>query len=40
MEVNNGKRMVKRCTYQGKKEVSEQFARKMNQDIGGNRKLQ
>ena len=33
------KRKVKRCTYQSKKEVQEQFRRKMNQDMNGNRKL-
>ena len=29
----------KMCIYQSKKEVNEQFGRKMNQDIGKNRKL-
>ena len=33
------KRKVKRCIYQSKKEVQEQFRRKMNQDVNGNRKL-
>ena len=33
------KRKVKRCIYQRKKEVQEQFGRKMNQDANGNRKL-
>ena len=33
------KRKVKRCIYQFKKEVNEQFGRKMNQDVDGNRKL-
>ena len=33
------KRKVKRCIYQGKKEVQEQCGRKMNQDMNGNRKL-
>ena len=30
---------VKRCIYQSKKEVQEQFGRKMNQDVNGYRKL-
>ena len=33
------KRKVKRCIYQSKEEVQEQFGRKMNQDVNGNRKL-
>ena len=33
------KRKVKRCIYQSKEEVNEQFGRKMNQDVNGNRKL-
>ena len=33
------KRKVKRCLYQSKKEVQEQFGRKMNQNVSGNRKL-
>ena len=33
------KRKVERCIYQCKKEVREQFGRKMNQDVNGNRKL-
>ena len=33
------KRKVKRCIYQRKKEVREQFRRKMNQYVNGNRKL-
>ena len=33
------KRKVKRCIYQSKKEVQEQFIRKMNQDENGNMKL-
>ena len=33
------KRKVKRCIYQSKKEVQEQFGRKMNQDVNGNRIL-
>ena len=32
-------RKVKRCIYQGKKEVQEKFGRKMNQDVNGNWKL-
>ena len=32
-------RMVKRCIYQSKKEVNEQFCRKMNHDVNGNRNL-
>ena len=30
---------AKRCIYQSKEEVQEQFGRKMNQDVNGNRKL-
>ena len=30
---------VKRCIYQMKKNVNEQFGRKMTQDVNGNRKL-
>ena len=30
---------LKRFIYQNKKEVQEQFERKMNQDVNGNRKL-
>ena len=33
------KRKVKRCLYQSKKEVNEQFGRKMNHDVDGNRNL-
>ena len=33
------KRKVKRYIYQSEKEVNEQFGRKMNQDIEGNKKL-
>ena len=33
------KRKVKRCIYQSKKEVQEQFGRKMNQSVNGNRKF-
>ena len=33
------KRKRKRCIYQSRKEVNEQFGRKMNQDLNGNRKL-
>ena len=40
MEVyNKEKREVKRCIYQSKKKMNEQFGRKMNQDVNGNRKL-
>ena len=31
------KRKVKRCIYQSKEEVQEQFGRKMNQDVNGNK---
>ena len=30
------KRKVKRCIYQSKKKVKEQFGRKMNEDVNGN----
>ena len=30
---------VKRCIYQSKKKANEQFGRKMNEDVNGNRKL-
>ena len=33
------KRKVKRCIIQRKKKVNEQFGRKMNEDVNGNRKL-
>ena len=33
------KRKVKRCIYQSKKKVNEQFGRKVNQDVNGNMKL-
>ena len=33
------KRKVKRCIYQSIKKVNEQFAKKMNEDVNGNRKL-
>ena len=33
------KRQVRRCIFQSKNEVGEQFGRKMNQDVNGNRKL-
>ena len=33
------KRKVKRCIYKSKREENEQFGRKMNQDMNGNRKL-
>ena len=32
-------RKVKRCIYQSKEEVNEQFGRKMNQYVNGSRKL-
>ena len=32
------KREVKRCMYQSKKKVYEQFGRKMNEDVNGNMK--
>ena len=33
------KRKVKRYIYQSKKDINEQFGRKMNQDVDGNMKL-
>ena len=33
------KRKVKRCIYQSKEAVQEQFGRKMNQDVNENRKF-
>ena len=33
------KRKVKRCIYQSKEKVNEQFGRKMSQDVNGNSKL-
>ena len=33
------KRKVKRCIYQNKKKVDEQFGRKMSEDVNGNKKL-
>ena len=33
------KRKVKRCIIQSKKKVNEQFGRKKNEDVNGNRKL-
>ena len=39
MEVYKEEKKVRRCIYQCKKEVQEQFGRKMNQDVNGNRKL-
>ena len=33
------KRKFKRCIIQNKKKVNEQFGRKMNEDVNGNRKL-
>ena len=38
-ELTKEKREVKRCIYQSKKEVNEQFGRKMNHMVNGNRKL-
>ena len=32
-------RKVKRCIYLSKKKVNEQFGRKMNENVNGNRKL-
>ena len=32
------KRMVKRCIYQSKNKVNEQFGKKMNEDVNGNKK--
>ena len=32
------KRKAKRCIYQSKQNVNEQFGKKMNQDVNGNRK--
>ena len=32
------KRKLKGCIYQSKKKVNEQFGRKMNQDVKGNKK--
>ena len=40
METYRGeKRKVKRCIIQSKKKVNEQFGRKMNENMNGNRKL-
>ena len=33
------KRKAKRCIYQIKKKVNEQFRKKINEDVNGNRKL-
>ena len=33
------KRIVKKCIIQSKKKVNEQFGRKMNENVNGNRKL-
>ena len=33
------KRKVKRCIIQSKNKVNEQFGRRMNEDVNGNRKL-
>ena len=37
--IREEKRKVKRCIYQSKKKVNEQFERKVNEDVNGNRKL-
>ena len=37
--VQGGEEKVKRCIIQSKKKVNEQFGRKMNEDVNGNRKL-
>ena len=37
-EYRKEKRKVKRCIYQSKNKVNEQFGRKMNEDVNGNRK--
>ena len=40
MEVyKEEQRKVKRCIYESKEEVQEQFGRKINEDVNGNRKL-
>ena len=39
MEVYKKKIKVRRFIYHSKKEIREQFLRKMNQDVNGNRKL-
>ena len=39
MEAYREKRKVKRCIIQSKKKVNEQFGRKINEDMNGNRKL-
>ena len=40
MEVYKGeKRKVKKCIYQSQKRVNEQFGRKVNSNVSGNRKL-
>ena len=36
---NEEKRNGKRCIYQKKKKVNQQFGEKLNQDINGNKKL-
>ena len=33
------KRKAKKCIYQSKKKVNNQFKRKMNEDVNGNRKF-
>ena len=37
--VQREKRKVKTCIFQRKKKENEQFGRKMNEDVKGNRKL-
>ena len=32
-------RKIKRCIYQSKEKINEQFGRKMNEGVNGNRKL-
>ena len=40
MEVHREeKRKVKRCIIRSKKKENEQFGKKMNEDVNGNRKL-
>ena len=38
-EYREKKRRVERCIIQSKKKVNEQFGRKMDEDVNGNRKL-
>ena len=37
--IERRREMLKRCTTQSKKKVNEQFGKKMNEDVNGNRKL-